>query len=135
MASPGPLLARRVGALRCTERPAKSTQMELDQSIVKSIITWAESHPSILEGWFFGSRAIGAHGPSSDIDLAVLLKPDGEALALFIAKETEWEREMSGKLSLQVDLRPTQTDHTSYSELLAGAFKGARCLWRRAPAL
>jgi predicted nucleotidyltransferase len=105
--------------------------MELDQSAIESIIRWAESHTSILEVWLFGSRASGAPKPFSDIDLAILLKPGGDAMGLFVAKHREWQKELSAIVPFKVDLRATQEDHPSYPNLLSGEYKGARRLWAR----
>jgi predicted nucleotidyltransferase len=106
---------------------------ELDQSAIESIIRWAKSHDIILEVWLFGSRMTGAHDASSDLDVAILLKPGGDALGLYLAKQEEWQNELTELLPFRVDLRATQEDHPSYPELLSGTgrYKGARCLWAR----
>ena len=73
----------------------------------ESIIRWAESHGSISEAWSFGSRMTGAHDASSDLDVAILLKPGGDALGLYLAKQGEWQNELTAILPFQVDLRAT----------------------------
>jgi predicted nucleotidyltransferase len=105
---------------------------ELDQPAIESIIRWAKSHSSILEIWLFGSRMTRAHDASSDLDVAILLKPGGDALGLYLAKREEWQNELTAMLPFRVDLRATQEDHPSYRELLSGkGYKGARRLWAR----
>jgi predicted nucleotidyltransferase len=106
---------------------------ELDQSAIESIIRWAEKHSDILEVWLFGSRMTGAHDASSDLDVAILLKPGGDARGLYVAKWEEWQKELTELLPFQVDLRASQEDHPSYSELLSGTgrYKGARRFWAR----
>jgi predicted nucleotidyltransferase len=109
--------------------------IELDRSAIESIVRWAERHSSILEVWLFGSRMTSAHTASSDLDMAILLKPGGDALGLYLAKQEEWQSELTAMLPFLVDLRATQEDHPSYPELFSGTgrYKGARRLWVRCP--
>jgi hypothetical protein len=75
----------------------------------------------------------GAHKPFSDIDIAILLKPGGDALGLYLAKQDEWQNELTALLPFRADLHATQNDHPSYPELLSGAgdYMGARRVWAR----
>ena len=106
---------------------------ELDRSAIESIIRWAKSHDSILEVWLFGSRMTGARDASSDIDVAILLKPGGDALGLYVAKQEEWQKALTAMLPFRADLRATQEDHPSYPKLFSGTgpYKGARRVWAR----
>jgi len=111
----------------------RSVRLDLDPSVIETIIRWAEGHTSILEVWLFGSRASGVPKPSSDLDLALLLKPGGEAMGLFVAKHREWQKQLNAVLPFKVDLRATQEGHPSYPKLLSRGYRGARRLWARTP--
>jgi predicted nucleotidyltransferase len=103
----------------------------VEPSVIQTIISWAENHPSISEIWLFGSRATGTHRPDSDLDLALLLKQGGAVLGLYLSREKHWTNELSRMLGLKVHLRPTQEGDASYTKLLSGDYKGARRLWAR----
>ncbi|QLC23839.1 nucleotidyltransferase domain-containing protein [Parasphingopyxis algicola] len=49
--------------------------MGLNEEDRAKIMAWAATHPEISQVYLYGSRARGDHRPDSDIDLAIVMKP------------------------------------------------------------
>ena len=72
------------------------------------IVTWAQRHPEIRAVYLYGSRARETHRPDSDIDLAIVLKPepgDTDAFTTSIFWMANWKRSPDLHLSHPVDLQ------------------------------
>ncbi|MEM6388011.1 MAG: nucleotidyltransferase domain-containing protein [Pseudomonadota bacterium] len=50
--------------------------MNITSEDIKKIREWAASHTEVLQIYLHGSRARGDHKPDSDIDLAIVMRPD-----------------------------------------------------------
>ncbi|MEM8631822.1 MAG: nucleotidyltransferase domain-containing protein [Pseudomonadota bacterium] len=87
--------------------------MNISESDRKKIAEWAASHPEILEVYQYGSRARGDNREDSDIDLAIVVRPDegqDNAYAVWVF----WEERKNPNLNLAHDV------HLEWSEKDAG---------------
>lgn len=66
-----------------TRHAARERELRLPalEAIVDRLDRFCETRSDILCAWVFGSRARGSAGPASDIDVAILRKPDEPAPA------------------------------------------------------
>jgi len=77
---------------------------ELDAAVA-AIKAWADNEPLISRVIIFGSRLRQTHRPDSDLDIAVsLASPEGEMLLHWIDNKGRWERDLSLRVGLAVDL-------------------------------
>jgi len=108
--------------------------MELPAEWVSNLAAWASRRNAIRELWLFGSQAMGHAGHESDVDIAVaLMAPKGKhdwALAEYIAKGDEWQRELSAIVGRHVSLEaivPGTPEDTMVRQR-------GKLLWRRSGA-
>ena len=77
--------------------------MNISEEDRKKIVEWAAIHPEILEVYLYGSRARGDNREDSDIDLAVVMRPDegqDNAYAVWVF----WEEHKNPNLILTHDV-------------------------------
>jgi len=85
----------------------------LSASQLATLQQWAYDTPRVSALTVFGSRATGAHHPSSDVDVAIDLAEDRNETAgwLWSTKRDEWNAELSALVGLDVRLvRLTEDD-------------------------
>jgi predicted nucleotidyltransferase len=71
-----------------------------------AIARWAAVQPNIGAVFLFGSRLREAHGPASDLDIAVALNSPADALlGDFILSADRWRNELRQLLGLPIDLQ------------------------------
>jgi predicted nucleotidyltransferase len=82
--------------------------MDMQDSWLYSLRSWASANKNVRELWLFGSRATGESRADSDVDLAVVLMPakgrHDWALGNYEALGDQWQRELEAVVGCHVSL-------------------------------
>jgi len=84
------------------------TTIDLRESWRVDLSAWAQRTDAVAELWLFGSRAKGAAGSDSDVDIALaLMPPRGDhdwALGDYFALHGRWRTDLEGIVGRHVSL-------------------------------
>jgi predicted nucleotidyltransferase len=82
--------------------------MDMHDSWLHGLRSWASANESVRELWLFGSRTTGVSRPDSDVDLAIALMPakgrHDWAFGNYEALGDQWQRELGMIVGRHVSL-------------------------------
>ncbi|MCJ2068147.1 nucleotidyltransferase domain-containing protein [Methylobacterium sp. J-030] len=112
--------------------------MDLHQTAVDAIRTWAAGNENVAEVWLFGSRAKGTARPDSDVDLALVLVPGAPGdpghdwpEGNYQALGDRWEADLTDVIQHDVHLKRFARPGEKESANAASAKATAVLLWSR----
>lgn len=87
--------------------------MDISETQLRSIQSWALHEPFIKEVYLFGSRAKGTSRPDSDVDIAIAFAvPHDRVESVFLMNGEYWQDDLRAKTGLVVNLAHLAGDRT-----------------------